>query len=345
MPFSFARNKGYAWATLATLLLFLWGCSAPETPSTPQNTSTPAPATPAPSPTEKPLILTSFYPMYEFTSRIAGSLARVELLVEAGIEPHDWQPSAQQMKQLEQADMLVYNGAGMEGWVDQVIGGLDNKQLVAVEASKGVTLLAGEAHDHEEASHAAEHHHEDKPKPSTSEKVVYDPHVWLSPKKAIEQVRIIQRALVRMDPTHESTYNANADAYVAELTALDTRYRTQLAPFAKREFITQHAAFGYLAHEYGLQQLPIAGLSPEIEPSATRMAEIVTFVKEHGVRTIFFETLASSKVAEAIAQETGAKTATLNPIEGLTEAEKQAGDQYVRLMERNLDALVASFQP
>jgi zinc transport system substrate-binding protein len=282
--------------------------------------------------------------MYEFTSQIAGSLARVELLVEAGIEPHDWQPSAQQVKQLEQADMLVYNGAGMEGWVDQVIGALDNKKLVAVEASKGVTLRTGEAHDHE-ASHAEEHHHEEEKKTVPSEKVVYDPHVWLSPKKAMEQVRIIQRALVRMDPTHESTYNANADAYVATLTALDAQYRAQLAPFAKREFITQHAAFGYLAHEYGLQQLPIAGLSPEIEPSATRMAEIVTFVKEHGVRTIFFETLASSKVAEAIAQETGAKTATLNPIEGLTEAEKQAGDQYVRLMERNLDALVASFQP
>lgn len=344
MPFSFARNKGYAWATIVISLIFLWGCSAPETPSTPQNTSTPAPATTAPSIPEKPLILTSFYPMYEFTSQIAGSLARVELLVEAGIEPHDWQPSAQQVKQLEQADMLVYNGAGMEGWVDQVIGALDNKKLVAVEASKGVTLRTGEAHDHE-ASHAEEHHHEEEKKTVPSEKVVYDPHVWLSPKKAMEQVRIIQRALVRMDPTHESTYNANADAYVATLTALDAQYRAQLAPFAKREFITQHAAFGYLAHEYGLQQLPIAGLSPEIEPSATRMAEIVTFVKEHGVRTIFFETLASSKVAEAIAQETGAKTATLNPIEGLTEAEKQAGDQYVRLMERNLDALVASFQP
>lgn len=326
-------------------------------------------------------IAASFYPMYEFVSNVAGDYADVTLLVPAGMEPHDWEPSPQDMALLESADVLVVSGAGMETWVSRVTDSLSNERLTVVEASAGIALLPGGGHDHDhghshghegehghdhdgheheghthedehdhehegEHSHEGEHAHEEEhAHEHDHDHGEFDPHVWLSPAKAIEQVRAIEAALAAADPSHADDFRRNADAYVAELTKLHERYQEALAPYAGREFVTQHAAFGYLAHEYNLEQLPIAGLSPEHEPSAQRMAEIVELAKEHDIRTIFFETLVSSKVAETIAAELGAKTAVLHPVEGLTKEEAEQGLTYIALMERNLESLLTAFAP
>lgn len=325
------------------------------------NGSSTAPVAAADKPATETLeIKTSFYPMYEFTRHVAGDLAHVENLVPAGMEPHDWEPTAQDMAAITDADVLVYNGAGMEGWVEQVLDSATGTGVKAIEASRGIEIMEGseehehgeEAHDegehaHEEGEHAhedgehahdeSEHAHEESG--HDHDHGGLDPHVWLSPALAIQEVRNIEKGLSEAAPQYADQFKANADAYVAELEALDKEFAGALKDSKRKDFITQHAAFGYLAKQYGLTQVPIAGLSPEQEPSASQMAEIVEFAKEHNVKTIFFETLVSSKVADTIASEIGAKSAVLNPLEGLTEEEIAGGLDYIGVMRKNLEAL------
>ncbi len=292
-------------------------------------------ATTGSSSTGKLHIITSFYPMEEFTSKVAGDLADVEVLIPPGTEPHDWEPTPQDIAKMTEASMIVYNGAGMEGWIDQVKDSLGSNGPVLVEASKGVQILQGteeEDHEHEgeeEAGHSEEAHDHGG----------FDPHVWLSPKQAQNEVKNIEAALVQLDPTHANQYKQNADAYIKELTQLDSDYTKGLSNTKRKDFITQHAAFAYMARDYGLTQVPISGLSPEQEPTAAQMAKVVDFAKQHSVKTIFFETLVSPKIAETIANEVGAKTAVLNPLEGLTDDQVKAGENYITVMKENLAGL------
>jgi zinc transport system substrate-binding protein len=303
--------------------------------STTTNASGAAEATALPE-SSKLNIKVSFYPIYEFTKNVAGDLADVEALIPAGIEPHDWEPTAKDMAEISDADMLIYNGAGMEGWVDQVLESVSGTPLITVEASKGLDIMEGteeeEAdHHHEEGEHAHEEHSHDHGG--------LDPHVWLNPTLAIQEVRNIEAALAAAAPEHAEDFKTNADAYVAKLEQLDQEFKDGLKDTKRKDFITQHAAFGYLAKQYGLTQVPIAGLSPEQEPSAANMSKIVEFAKEHKVKTIFFETLVSSSVADTIAKEIGAKAAVLNPIEGLTEEDRSQNLDYLGIMRQNLEAL------
>ncbi|MEK4064090.1 MULTISPECIES: metal ABC transporter substrate-binding protein [Paenibacillus] len=309
-------------------------------------------------------IKVSFYPMYEFTKNVAGELADVEVLVPAGMEPHDWEPTAQDMAKITDADVLVYNGAGMEGWVEQVLDSASGSKMVTVEASKGLEIKEGSeeeadahSHEHEEAGHGEEAHDHEHEEAGHAEEAHdheegehgeeghahdhggLDPHVWLAPELAIKEVRTIEAALSAASPANSAAFKANADAYIAKLEALHQEFQDGLKDTKRKDFITQHAAFGYLAEAYGLTQVPIAGLSPEQEPSAAQMAGIVEFAKAHDVKTIFFETLVSSSVADTIAQEIGAKAAVLNPIEGLTDEDRSNNLDYIGIMRQNLEAL------
>ncbi len=293
--------------------------------------------------TAKLQVKTSFYPMYEFTRQVAGDLAEVENLIPPGVEAHDWEPTPQDMAGITEADVLVYNGAGMEGWVDQVLESIQGTGVSAIEASKGIEIMEGTAHSHdhgEEGDHSHdEHAHEHAEEGHHHHHGGLDPHVWLSPAMAVKQVRNIEAGLAEAAPEHREAFKANADAYVTKLEALDKEFRDGLKDAKRKDFITQHAAFGYLAREYGLTQVPIAGLSPDQEPSAAQMAEVIEFAKEHDVKTIFFETLVSSNVAETIASEIGASTSVLNPIEGLTDEDTAANLDYIAIMRQNLEAL------
>ncbi|ANS74433.1 zinc ABC transporter substrate-binding protein [Paenibacillus yonginensis] len=277
-------------------------------------------------------IETSFYPMYEFTRHVAGDLAEVHNLVPAGAEPHDWEPTPKDIAEITDADVLVYNGAGMEGWIDQVTSSATGGHLNLIEASKGLDIMDGFVEE-EEGESGEEEAGQDQDHSGL------DPHVWLSPALAIKEVQNIEQGLSQADPADADTFKANADAYIAELQTLDQQFKDSLKDPKRTDFITQHAAFGYLAREYGLTQVPIAGLSPDQEPSAAKMAEIVQFAKEHQVKTIFFETLVSSNVAETIAKEIGAKSDVLNPLEGLTDEELAQNQNYISVMKQNLTAL------
>ena len=279
---------------------------------------------------DKLKVMASFYPMYDFAQKIGGDQVEVTNMVPARTEPHDWEPAASDIKGLEEADIFVYNGAGMEHWVPDVLASLDNKELISVEASTGINLLEGSEDEEEENGEEDEH----------TDEITYDPHVWLAPENAKKEMENIKDALVSADPDHQEYYEENYQTYAKKLDDLDAEYQEKLSGVKTRDVIAAHQAFGYLCQAYGLNQIGIEGLSADSEPDAARMKEIVEFAKEHQVKTIFFEELVSPKVSETIAKEIGAQTKMLNPLEGLSDEELAAGADYFSVMESNLETLV-----
>jgi zinc transport system substrate-binding protein len=288
----------------------------------------------------KPLVVTTVYPLYDFTRQVAGEHARVVSLVPPGVEPHHWDPTPRDITRVQQARVFVYNGAGLEAWVDRLLPDLRRRKVVAVDASEGLPLLAADPHrarhDHgTQRGHAKKHDHAKTPDRQGN----HDPHVWLDPVLAQAQVDRIQAGLAEADPGNAKAYAANAAGVKAELAALHAAYEQGLADCRRRDIIVVHAAFGYLAHRYNLRQVSVMGLTPEAEPSPADLAAIVRFAREHDVRYIFFETLVSSRLAGTLAREVGARTLVLNPLEGLTPEQAAAGETYLSLMRRNLEHL------
>lgn len=274
-------------------------------------------------------VLTSFYPMYDFACKIGGDCIDVTNMVPSGTEPHDWEPSTNDLKNLEKADVFIYNGADMEPWADDLLVSRSDT-LRVVEASENVELRTTDGeHEHAHEHEDADHHHGD-----------FDPHVWLDPENAKIEMEAIRDALCAADPEHSTVFQSNYEKYAAELDALDAEFREKLAPLPNRTIVVAHEAFGYLCDAYGLTQVGIEGLSPDSEPDPGRMAEVIDFVREHGISTIFFEELVSPKVAEAIASETGAQAKMLSPLEGLSDEQAAAGADYFSVMHDNLAALM-----
>lgn len=279
-------------------------------------------------------VTASFYTMYDFAKKIGGDKVEVVNMVPAGTEPHDWEPSTKDLIELEKSDVFIYNGAGMEQWVDDVLESLDTDELISVEASKGIKLLQSEdTHDHKDANKSESTHH------GHSHDGENDPHVWLDPQNAKYEMNQIKKALIKADHKNKDYYEANYQTYAKQCDELDALYKKELSKVAKRELVVAHEAFGYLCHAYDLEQMGIEGLSAEDEPDPKQMSEVIKFAKEHKVNTIFFEELVSPKVAKTIAKETGASAKMLNPLEGLSNKKIKAGQDYFSVMKQNLSAI------
>lgn len=261
-------------------------------------------------PSAKPLVVASFYPLYEFSRHVGGDRATVVSLVPEGVEPHDWEPSPHDVIAVHKASLFVYNGSGFEPWAERMLKDLAGSSTAVLEASRNMPLVRIDGTD--------------------------DPHVWLDPMLARAQVEAIEGALARVDPRHASAYSDNARAFMARLDALDQAFAKGLADCESRDVVTSHAAFSYLARRYRLNQLPVMGVAPESEPSPAALAAMARLARERRVRYIFFETLLSPRLAETLAREVGAKVLVLNPLEGVTREEAAAGKGYVELMEANL---------
>jgi zinc transport system substrate-binding protein len=278
------------------------------------------------------LVYASFYPMYDFAVKIGGEKVRVVNMVPDGTEPHDWEPAAADVAGLEEAAVFVYNGAGMEHWAEDILEVLQNKALIVAEASAGIELAEGH------------HEHEDEEEAEGEEEEGYDPHVWLNPLYAKRETENIKNAFVSADPDNADYYEANYARYAAEFDALDAAFREGLSALPNKDIIVAHEAFGYLCAAYGLNQVPIEGLSPDSEPEPAKMADIIDFAREHDVKVIFFEELVSPKVAETVADAIGAETMVLSPIEGLGDGERAAGGDYFSVMRQNLESLKIALQ-
>ncbi len=264
----------------------------------------------------------SFYPLYYFSQQIGGDKVDVINLTPAGAEPHDYEPTAQDIAKIENAKLLVLNGGGLEAWGSDIKQNLQSKNTVIVTVGEGLT--------NQQVMEEGEN--------------MTDPHIWLSPPLAKEIVDKITNGFIQIDPANKDYYQSNATALKAKLGDLDMQYRQGLASCQEKNIITSHAAFGYLATAYGLHQVPITGLSPDAEPSPQQLADIVKFAKANNVKYIFFESLVSPKLSNTIASEVGAKTLVLNPIEGLTNEEISQGKSYFTEMESNLANLQTALQ-
>jgi len=298
---------------------------------------------------EKLTVYASVYPMYDFTKKVGGDKVNVICMVPSGVEPHDWEPTPADIVNLGKADLFIYNGAGMEHWIEKVLGSLNNKKLIVVEASKGLALIdnninnnEGKVEENKQNSNKdnvkslGQNHKEDI---DHDEENDYDPHVWLSPLNAKKEMENIKNALIEADPENKEYYKENYEKYAAEFDALDNEFRETISTLPNKDIIVTHKAFGYLCLEYGLNQVAIEGLSPDYEPDPARMAEIIEFAREHGVKVIFFEEQANSKVADTIAKAINAKTDVLNPLDRLSDARLKAGEDYFSAMRQNLNAI------
>lgn len=282
------------------LLMILTGCNS-------------APTQEAKS--DKPQIYTGFYAIYDFTDKIGGDKIDLYNVVPSGTEPHDWEPSAHDMLSLESADVLFYNGLGMEHWIDKVQNSVTNENIHYVELSQGVDTL-----ESEEA----------------------DPHIWLDPSNVKKEAEIIKNTLISIDSDNAAYYTQNYETLCADLDALDNEYKTALDPLPNKDIIVSHEAYSYLCNAYGLNQVAIDGISADSEPSPAKMQEIINFAQQNDIHYIFYEELVSPKIAQALADETDAQLLELNPFEGLSDEDISAGEDYFTVMRSNLDNLITA---
>lgn len=274
-------------------------------------------------------VVATFYPVYEFAREVAGEEGQVEMLLEAGQDTHSFEPSPKDLAMIAEADVFIYATPYMETWVPDVLESLAGSDVLVVEAGEAIDLHEDEE-AHAEDEHGAEEDDHDH---------AVDPHIWLDPIHAQTMVQSIAEAMSEADPEHAARFQQNAEGYSAELAELDLDYQEALSGAANRTFVVQHAAFGYLARRYDLEEVSVSSFTQNQEVNPAKIAEIGHFMDEHGLSVIYYQDSASSQVAKTLAAETGAELETLYAIEGIPQAQQEQGANYLSLMRANLEAL------
>lgn len=376
-------------------------------------------------------VVTTFYPVYEFTKEVAGDRADVSMIIKPGTDAHDFEPSARDVASINDADVFVYSSGEMEPWVGSLMSSLDSKDLIAVRTADADNFISTETHEHEQqdsSDHSEELLEVDGDLPTTVEinglaghyhtgdivqlvsdstemkdstglqwyireanadwkavsdqtketfeyettgesfdvKVVFsdeagtpyaesapveividdhegsDPHIWLDPVLAQDQVTVIKEALIQADPEGKTYYEENAEKFILELQNLDEDYKAALSSATNRVFVVQHQAFGYIAQRYDLEQIAVGGISTEVEPSPSRIAEISELVKEYDVPVIYYQQGADSSIAQTVGQETNTDIEVLFDLESVSQKMQDDGMDYLSLMRKNLEALQLS---
>lgn len=264
---------------------------------------------------EKINVVASFYPLYEFSQKVAGDRAEVIRVIPEDTEPHEYEPTPRQIEEIYRADLFIFNGFGLDPWAERLQKDLESKGIHVLPMASKMGLTSND-----------------------------DPHFWLDPVLAGHEVELIRDALIAIDPDGRQTYQANAAAALKELQVLDRDFKMGLQSCPTREIVVSHDAYSYLAQRYNLTLFPIAGISPEEEPSPRQLADLVQTVQQKNIKVIFFETLASPRLAETLSRETGAELLVLNPLEGRTAAEVQSGATYFSLMQKNLNEIRMALQ-
>jgi len=266
----------------------------------------------------KLLVVASFYPLYDFARNVGGDRVAVSVLIPPGVEPHDYEFSPSDARNVGDADVFLYNGAGLEPWVTQLLEGIGNPDLRAVDTSANVSLVSSQ----------------DPDAPGS------DPHVWLDPILAKKQVEAIRNAFIEKDPDGAAEYEANAAAYLAKLDALDAALRSGLAHCQRRDVFITHATLAYFCKEYDCAQFPIEGVNAEAEPLPGDLASFIRKAKADNATTVFAEPQFDPRAAQTIASEINGSVAVFNSVHGLTAQQQAAGEDYISLMNENVQALI-----
>ncbi len=258
--------------------------------------------------------LVTFYPLYQFTKAIGKEKIDVSIIIPPGIEPHDWEPTIQDIQKMKDADMIVINGAGLESWITKVTS--INPNVMIIDTSNDIPLLEKDLNGFDK----------------TAKK---DPHIWLDPVLAKKQVQNIADGLIKLDPQNANYYQQNANDYKVKLDTLDNKIKTDLSVCGKKDFLAFHDAFSYFSKEYGLHQHTIVGgLNPETEPTAPALQQITEDAQSLALNVIFTEEAANPRVSQVIADEIHGKVLVLSPLE-VTDK----NIDYISKMEQNLSNL------
>lgn len=311
----------------AALLLLISGCS----PS--QNNS------------DKPRVIASLFPQYDFVRQIAQDKVEVILLLPPGVESHAFEPTPSQIIQITQADLFIYTNAAMEPWIDKIVENIKDEKLLVLESAKGITYIDHDHDDHDDHDDLDDHDDYDDHDDHDDE----DPHVWLDPINAKIMVNNILEALIQIDPVNKDFYTANAQDYLSKLDDLDLAYQEVFA-FTDNDTIVYggHFAFGYLAHRYNIQVLsPYTGFAPDSEPTANAIAQLIDTVNRLNIKIIFYEELIDPRVARVISEQTGTTAMLLHGAHNLTTKEMDEGLTYLDIMYENAEKLKAalSYEP
>lgn len=267
-------------------------------------------------------VVVSFNPLREFAEYIGGDKVDVKVIIPDGTEPHDFEPKGKDLVALNNAKVFIYNGFGMEGWVDKTLSNLDNKELLTVEASKGCKPISANEENNSEPGEGG-----------------YDPHTWLGLSTAIVEAENIKEAFVKADPANKEFYEKNYNDFKNKLETLLKDYREKFAQLKNKNFVTGHAAFAYFCRDFGLKQNSVEGVFGEGEPSPKKMKDLINYCKANNVRTIFVEEMVSPKVSETLAKEVNAKVKTIYTIES-----KEDNKNYIESMEENINLVYESLK-
>jgi ABC-type metal ion transport system, periplasmic component/surface adhesin len=271
--------------------------------------------------TGKVHVSVSFDAMREFVEAVGKDKVAVSVIIPDGTEPHDFEPKAEDLKGLNEAQIFVYNGLGMETWAEKAVQAAGNSKLIAVKASTGIEAIKN-TDEGEIKEHGVE-----------------DPHSWLSLKNAEIEVRNIKDALVEADPTNKAYYEKNCKDYTDQLENLYQKYQTKFATVERKDFVTGHAAFSYFCRDFGLQQNSVEDVFAEGEPNAAQLAELIEYSKKHQVKTIFVEDMVSPAVSQTLANEVGAEVQTIYTMESHEDQKN-----YLERMQDNLDKIYSSLK-
>jgi zinc transport system substrate-binding protein len=283
--------------------------------------------------TSKLKVIASFFPMYEFTKNIAGDKADVSVFIPIGEESHGWEPPTQQIQEVQNAQLFIYNGAGMEAFIPQFISTGNFPNTTFVRASQGIEMQNADVQNMAP----------DEAKP-VIEQGVKDPHVWNDPMFAQQEIRNIVNAMEKSDPVNARYYENNANAYIAKLTKLDQDIKSGLSNCKTHTFVSFHNAFNYFSQRYGLTDIWIYVIAPESELAPQDMEKVINIVKANNVKIIFSEDLVDPRLADTLATEVGAQTRVLSPLEGINDTEQKGGITFLDKWYQNLDNLKVALE-
>ena len=264
---------------------------------------------------EKINVVASFFPVYDLIKRVGGDKVEVNNLTQTG-DAHSFEPGIKDMENISKSELLAINGAGFEGWIDQIKSSQPDLQVL--DLSEDLDLIEVDGHT--------------------------DPHTWLSVKNPQLMLEKIKDKLIELDKKNEAYYNENYQKALEEFKTVEKKYDEELSKYKGRAFIAPHAAFNYLLQEYDLEQVGIEGINSVNEPNAARMKEIVDIMKNKNINTVFYEYGQSDKIAQTVAEEVNGKVLPISTLEVITQKDVDDGMDYIKLLEMNLENLVTSFE-
>ncbi|WP_062107583.1 metal ABC transporter solute-binding protein, Zn/Mn family [Bacillus niameyensis] len=305
---------------------------------------------------EKLTVFTTIFPIEDFAKKIGGKYVEVKSVYPAGADAHTFEPTMRTMMDIADADLFIFNGAGLEPFVNKTRSTLANEKVTMVEASKGIELLSGDddhdhghGHDHDgdhdehaDESHGDEedhdeshadgehdlHHHHDK-----------DPHIWLDPVRAIAMAENIKISLTEAMPSAKDEFERNFQEVKQTLEQMNKELQVTIEAADHKEILVSHASYGYWEHRYGVKQISISGLSPDNEPSQKQLQTIIETAKEYGISYIIYDQNPITKVADVVKKETEAIPVTLHNLEYITEDDLKNNEDYFSIMNKNIETL------